>query len=220
MFQRRMQTALLFLVVMTTAFCAAATAEQPLNNGDSTSLSLRKITAATVLIESVGSDGVSLGSGVVTTILGKKYVLTANHVIRGTSGARLTSLADGSSGYSSETGGWSVKYDIAAIALPKAMRHLPAIPFCRSKLRPGTRVFIAAFPAGVPAITFGQIAGYDHRGTEMYHTAPTVGGSSGGMIINDKGRLCGIHLGVYPYSGIKFATPSDLILRLIAIHGK
>jgi S1-C subfamily serine protease len=218
MFKRHIHMTLLIMVALATTFCGVATAQQSQRNRNP--ISLRLVTAATVLIESTSSGGIAQGSGVVTMIMGKKYVLTANHVIQGTSVARLTSLADGSSGFSNKTGGWHVKYDIAAIVLPKELNHLPAIPLYRAKLRPGSRVYIAAFPKGVPVITIGQVAGYTAGGTQMYHTAATTGGSSGGMIIDAAGNLCGVHLGVDTSLGYKYATPSDLIIRLVNTHGR
>ena len=183
-------------------------------------ISIKALEASMIFIETKGPQGMSSGSGVVTVILGKKYVLTTNHVIRGTYAARLTSLADGKYGYANSTGGWHVDFDVAAIPLPESLDHLPAMSFCDSKPLAGSRIYIAAFPKGVPAITFGRVAGYGHHGTEMYHTAATNGGSSGGMIIDNKGRLCGIHQGVLPASGYKYALPTDVIIRLVSRHGR
>jgi len=207
------------LCALVVGFSNPVNAQQELSTR-SAPISIRAVQAATVLIESSSHKGVLLGSGVVTTILGKKYVLTANHIIRGTAFARLTSLADGSSGMSKETGGWHVEYDIAAIPLPVSMSHLPALELHTGKLRPGEKIYIASFPKGFPAITFGRISGYGNHGTRMFHTALTAEGSSGGMIIDEKGRLCGVHLGVDRFYGCKVATPSDLVIRLVNIHGK
>jgi S1-C subfamily serine protease len=179
------------------------------------------IIGATVRIGT--SDGYT-GSGVITIILGKKYVLTANHVIKDTRFARLTSLKDQSFGFADSTGGWHDRFDIAAIPLPRSMQHLPAVPLFRGKFSPGQPIFLSGFPGGFYHLTPGFITGYTNGGTEMLHTARSSGGASGGMLITPDGQLCGIHTGsylpgspLYPNNG---ATPSSLILHLIDIHGR
>ena len=166
----------------------------------------------------VQSDGAS-GSGVITKIKGKKYVLTANHVIRGSEWARLTSLKDNSSGVANQTGGWNLHFDIAAIVLPASMRHLPAVPLYRGQLPVGQPVYLSGFPGGGYDLTAGVITGYTNAETEMLHSARSAGGASGGMLITPDGYLCGIHLGTYlpdsQYYPNNAATPSSVILRLV-----
>ena len=52
---------------------------------------LRKIKMATILIV---ADNGSQGSGVITYIRNKRYVLTAHHVVKGSKRIKLTSLGD------------------------------------------------------------------------------------------------------------------------------
>jgi S1-C subfamily serine protease len=179
------------------------------------------ITGATVhIIQSKGH----VGSGVITKIQGKKYVLTANHVIKGSRWACLTSLKDQSFGFADQTGGWHDRFDIAAIRLPKAMQHLPAVPLFRGKLPAGQPVFLSGFPGGHYHVTSGVITGYRNMDSEMLHTARSANGASGGMLITQSGQLCGIHTGSYmpgsPLFPNNSGTPSSLILRLVEIHGR
>jgi hypothetical protein len=185
-------------------------------NGNNQELS-SLIQGATVYI--VQSDGAS-GSGVITTIKGRKYVLTANHVIRGSEWARLTSLKDNSSGYANRTGGWHVDHDIAAIVLPASMRHLPAVPLYRGQLPVGQPVYLSGFPGGGYDLTAGIVTGYSTTGETMLHSADGPPGSSGGMLITPNGYLCGIHTAFFLPGSVlypnKLATPSSVILRLVA----
>jgi S1-C subfamily serine protease len=165
-----------------------------------------------------------LGSGVITTIKGRKYILTANHVIKGAPWALVTSLKDGSSGQVNRTGGWHEGFDVAAIALPAAMKHLPAVLLYRGQLPVGHPVYLSGFPGGYYHLTSGAITGYTNADTEMLHSARSAGGASGGMLITAKGYLCGIHTGIYlpasPFYPNAIATPSSVIHRLVDRYGR
>jgi S1-C subfamily serine protease len=178
------------------------------------------ITGATVSIHT--SEG--SGSGVITAIGRQKFVLTANHVIKGASYARLTSLKDSSHGIVSRTAGWHDKYDIAAIPLPRTLWHLPAVPLFNGQPAVGHPVYLSGFPKGSYRLTAGRVAGYTKGGTEMLHTAYSEGGASGGMLLTPNGYLCGIHTGVYlsgsSLSGYRIATPSSLVIQLVRMYGR
>jgi len=179
----------------------------------------RYIRGATVHIYAISSDGGgSLGSGVITNILGRKYVLTANHVIYGKQAARLTSVGDRTWGDVNRADGWHFGYDIAAMPLPQAMQHLPYVPLFNGKAQPRDNIYLSGFPGGnYYHITSGTVAG--HLGTSMLHTAASEAGSSGGMLMNSRGYLCGIHTATFkpgsPYYPLKRATPSWVIIALI-----
>jgi S1-C subfamily serine protease len=168
------------------------------------------------------SDGV--GSGVITTIKGRKYILTANHVIKGTYLARVISLKDGSSGLVNRTGGWHEGHDIAAIPLPSTMQHLPAVPLFRGKVAVGQPVCLSGFPGGRYNMTTGIVTGFSPAGSIMLHSANGPPGSSGGMLITPSGYLCGIHTAFFPPGSVLYpnqvATPSSVILRLVDVYGR
>jgi S1-C subfamily serine protease len=168
------------------------------------------------------SDGV--GSGVITTIKGRKYILTANHVIKGTYLARVISLKDGSSGLVNRTGGWHEGHDIAAIPLPRAMQHLPAVPLYRGQLPVGQPVYLSGFPGGSYNVTAGVVTGYSPTGSKMLHSAHGEPGSSGGMLITPNGYLCGIHTASFLPGSVlypnKLATPSTVVIGLVNVYGR
>jgi len=165
-----------------------------------------------------------MGSGVITEIQGRKYVLTANHVIKGQPLAYIRSLKDASSGISNRTGGWHDTLDIAAIPLPPAMQHLPAVPLLERPLPVGTPVFLAGYPGGDFKVTGGVVTGYSPNGARMLHSAHGPEGSSGGMLITPNGRLGGIHTAYFvPGSMLypnKVATPSSVIVSLVRTFGR
>ena len=167
----------------------------------------------------ISADGGGGGTGIVTRINGKKYILTANHVIRGEQYVRIVSLKDGRKAYVNRTVGWHLKHDVALFALPDTLRHLPALPLLKGTLSQGTKVFLTGYPAGYYHLTEGKVSGFIKSGDEMLHTAASEGGASGGAIVSEKGDICGIHTGAYTprskYYPNKTATPSSVINRLL-----
>ena len=209
----------------TAALAASRSYSSPRTNATYTSscnpAKLRSlIIGATVHISQ--SDGV--GSGVITMIKGRKYILTANHVIKGTRIARVTSLKDGSSGLVNRTSGWHEGHDIAAIALPASMQHLPAVPLYRGQLPVGQPVYLSGFPCGHYNVTAGVVTGYSPGGTKMLHSANGPPGSSGGMLITPSGYLCGIHTAFFLPGSVfypnQLATPSSVVVGLINAYGR
>jgi S1-C subfamily serine protease len=186
---------------------------------------LRKIKMATILIV---ADNGSQGSGVITYIRNKRYVLTAHHVVKGSKRIQLTSLGDRSTGEVTENEGWHVFYDLAAFRLPATMQHLPMLRLDHRRLPPGTTVFVSAFPKGVPTLTAGKITGYRFQAntdfpTEIAFTAPVEQGASGGMILDANGKIKGIVKAYevltsadgYEARGDSIGTHSYLIMKLI-----
>jgi len=170
----------------------------------------------------IGIDATGLGTGTITTILGRKYVLTANHVIKGAVGAYIDSQKDGSWGTVDRTVAWHERFDIAAIPLPAFLNHLPAIPLDVGRPPVGDTLYLGSYAKGFFHLTTGKVSGYIYGGNEMLHTVPTLEGSSGGALITKSGRIGGIHTGVYlPSSKLwphKTATPSSVITHLIHIN--
>jgi S1-C subfamily serine protease len=186
---------------------------------------LAKVAHATILIT---SDSGYQGSGVVTRIMKRKYVLTAHHVVEGGSKIKLLSLGDQSSGTSTQIHGWHRLYDIAVYPLPQSMQHLPVLRLSDRILPKGEKVAVAAFPGGNPTFSLGVIRDYRTANsgtipTEVLFTADVDKGASGGMIIDKDANLIGI-VTAYEYykspSGYKtkgdsVGTPAVLIRKLI-----
>jgi S1-C subfamily serine protease len=168
------------------------------------------------------------GSGVITEIRGKKYVVTANHCIPITEpGAIIITTHQydcwGEVNYSV---GLNDGFDVAAFRLPEPLEHLPAVPLLEGQVPVGQPVHLSGFPLGHYRITTGEIREYRREGTELIHSAPSERGSSGGMLITDQGYLCGIHseksssaapwcFSESPHYPKQYAIPSSLIMRLV-----
>ena len=178
------------------------------------------IRRATVRI--IRSDGDGEGTGIITTIKNKKYILTANHVIKGTPWIRIQAVSGNSWANENRTAGWNDRYDIASIPLPRQLKHLPAIPLHDGQMARGEKVYLTGLPEGFYHITEGSVLGYDGAREEMWHNAASEQGSSGGGVVNIRGELCAIHTGAYApgsrHYPNKTATPSFVMLRLIAVH--
>jgi S1-C subfamily serine protease len=187
------------------------------NNGEN----LRNlIVGATVHIKT--PEGI--GSGVITVIYGRKYVLTANHVIKGASSARLESLKDKSWGTIYRESLWNVPYDVAILPLPRTLWHLPAVPLVTQLPQIGQPIYLSGFPKGEYRLSTGRIAGFRQNGNELLHTAISTGGASGGMLITPHGGLVGIHLASYTsassLSGYKSATPARVVVALVRAYSR
>ena len=183
-----------------------------------------KVAHATLRIT---TDNGYQGSGVVTRIMNRKYVLTAHHVVEGSGQIRLESWGDQSTGITTKPHGWHRLYDIAVYPLPKEMSHLPILPLSPRILPKGEKVGVAAFPGGKFSDTTGFIREYRAPGpgevpTEVLFTAAVDKGASGGMIIDKNANLVGI-VTAYQYlhspqgykKGDSVGTPSVLIRTII-----
>ena len=186
-----------------------------------------KVAHATLRIT---TDNGYQGSGVVTRIMNRKYVLTAHHVVEGSSKIRLESWGDRSSGMTTQLQGWHRLYDIAVYPLPDKMNHLPVLRLSPRILAKGEKVGVAAFPRGEFTDTTGIIREYraplpglNNIPTEVLFTADVDKGASGGMIIDKYANLVGI-VTAYEYfrspegyrvKGDSVGTPSVLIRAII-----
>ncbi|MBC20116.1 MAG: hypothetical protein CMJ74_07625 [Planctomycetaceae bacterium] len=184
-----------------------------------------KVAHATLRIT---TDNGYQGSGVVTRIMKRKYVLTAHHVVEGSRQIRLESFGDQSTGIMTQPHGWHRLYDIAVYPLPKEMNHLPILPLSPRILPKGEKVGVAAFPGGKFSDTTGIIREYRAPGpdgvpTEVIFTAAVDKGASGGMIIDKYANLVGIVTAYqyfrssdgYKIKGDSVGTPSILIRAII-----
>ena len=192
---------------------------------------MRKMEKAAILIRAdtgQGARAISQGSGVVTIIGGRKWVLTAYHVIEGQRRAQLISLGDKSNGMVYRDARWHVRYDIAALPLPSNMNHLPTFPLTDGYLRKGAPIHVAAFPRGEAKVTHGFVTSYnnpynDPLPSQVVFTAAVKPGASGGMILSHDGRLAGIATSSYVYTdlhgnqtdGQGIGTPAYVIIDLI-----
>jgi hypothetical protein len=161
------------------------------------------------------------GSGVITEIRGRKYVLTAHHctAYSGSSGIRITTLQGDGWRQINRSAGWNDGFDISAFPLPESFDHLTAVPLLEGEVPVGQPIHLSSFPSGRFHLTPGRVRGYFRERTELIHSARSAGGSSGGMLITPQGFLCGVHAGriltAEPYYLQKYAISSSLIMRLV-----
>ena len=183
------------------------------------------IRGATIHVEVSGEFH---GSGVITEIRGNKYVLTAGHCItpNGPRWVCFTTLEGESWGQVNHSAGSNDSFDVSAFPLPEWLAHLPAVPLLEGEAPVGQTVHLSGFPRNRFRITTGEVRQYSKEGTELVHSAFSMGGCSGGMLITPQGYLCGIHTGRYstaapwsssttPFYLTQFAIPSSLIMRLV-----
>jgi hypothetical protein len=182
------------------------------------------IRGATIHVE---VSGEFRGSGVVTEVRGKKYVLTAGHCITpdGPRWIWFSTLEGESWGQVNHSAGLNDSFDVVAFPLHPSHQHLPAVPLLEDEAPVGQTVHLSGFPRNRYRLTTGEVRQYSKEGTELVHSAFSMSGCSGGMLITPQGYLCGIHTGRYstaaPWSSSaspsylrQFAIPSSLIMRL------
>src|SRR5947207_2055768 len=168
----------------------------------------------------------SLGSGVMISADG--YIVTNNHVIGETAGARTEitiTLPD-----KREVRGRIIGADAATdIALVKAgLTGLPVVPWGdSSQLKVGEWVLAIGSPfqlsqtvtAGIVSATGRAGVGFADYEDFIQTDAAINPGNSGGALINTRGELVGINTGIFSqsggYQGIGFSVPSNLARHVV-----
>ena len=186
--------------------------EQPINDYDSrfhrdihvfAERGLKKAYKSSVIVNAFsGGDtrGVSTGSGNYMKVDGKKFILTALHVIDGKQNIYVTEK----SGVSYTA---TVKYvdpymDIAILAVPENLNYTKAIEYTTIKSRPmGREVFFCGHPNHGTFLTFeGRVNGTDEQWLTLDIFAWP--GSSGSVVFDNEGNVIGI------ISAISVAAPT------------
>lgn len=163
-----------------------------------------------------------LGSGVIVS--DKGYVLTNNHVVRGSTTV-LVKLADGRTSEAKVIGG-DPDSDLAVLKIN--LDKLPVIPIGSSqKLRVGDVVLAIGNAFGFDnTVTQGIVSATERSGLQignlenLIQTDAAINfGNSGGALIDAKGRLIGINTAMYSrtggYQGIGFAIPIDQAMEVM-----
>jgi S1-C subfamily serine protease len=169
------------------------------------------------------------GSGVALTPDG--YILTNSHVVENADGLEV-SFTDGTT-CPARLVGQDPSTDLALVRVEKP--HLTHVTVGTSAaLRPGQLVIAIGNPlgfqstvsAGVVSALGRAFRGRDGRLVEsiIQHTAPLNPGSSGGPLVDSRGRLVGINTAIIAMAqGIGFAVPADtvkwVVPQLLA-HGR
>ncbi len=180
----------------------------------------QSVEAAFVVVQSKGGAAGTgeLGSGVIIDSQGD--ILTALHVVRGASTIEVT-FADGTTAAASVASS-DASHDIAvltpstlpAVVLPAVLGNAPQI---------GDEVFVVGNPLGLAAsLSAGVVSGLNRAFTPadgpslsgmIQFDAAVNPGSSGGPLLNAKGQVIGIVIGLAnpagndEFAGIGFAVP-------------
>jgi S1-C subfamily serine protease len=161
-------------------------------------------------VEQVGS-----GSGVIITPDG--YILTNDHVVRGTN--LLTATLQDGTGFDAVLIGTDPATDLALIRAGGSSLPYAAMGDS-SALRVGQLVIAIGNPFGFQStISTGVVSALgralrsaDGRLIEniIQHTAPLNPGNSGGPLVDSRGRVVGLNTAIIPMAqGIGFSIPSD-----------
>jgi len=222
--QRRMVDAAIHLVKASNRFLAEAVSDpyEQAEGIDRTTSVEKLIRGATLQI---GERRDFLGSAGVIAFAGKRYVVTASHVLRRARRDRIpvVSLADDTKGYLEDPLFRNHEVDVAVFDVPVGMEELPAIPLLEREVSSGQPVYLSGYPGRCYHLTNGEVVGYKPRNRRMLHTAPAVGGTSGGMLVTPNGGMCGVNVARstpmsedYPHN---LATPSTVIAELLKRFG-
>ena len=168
------------------------------------------------------------GSGVIVDPDG--FIITNAHVVRGAQRVRveIPATPDGESilaprnrALSAQVVGLDVETDLALIKIDQ--RNLPALPFGDSdELRAGQLVMAIGSPLGFRnTVSFGVVGSVarqlEPESPMIYvQTDATINqGSSGGPLVDLRGRIVGINTLIFSqtggYEGLGFAAPSNIV---------
>ncbi|HEX3431859.1 MAG TPA: Do family serine endopeptidase [Rhizomicrobium sp.] len=166
----------------------------------------------------------SLGSGVVVRSDG--VIVTNNHVVQG--GQNITVALSDRREFKARVLLADSRTDLAVIKIDTRGERLPTIEFADSdRLNVGDLVLAIGDPFGVgQTVTMGivsalartQIGASDYQ-FFIQTDAAINPGNSGGALVTADGKLAGINTAIYSrtgeYAGIGFATPANLVRRVV-----
>ncbi len=175
---------------------------------------------ALILVGQGGEQATAVGSGVIVKPDG--ILLTALHLVKGADTVQVR-LKNGEIYDRVELIGTDERRDIAALHITAS--GLPAVSFVgTSEVKPGQAVMVVANPMGLAwSASSGVLsaqrladdipaAGSGYR--LLQFTAPVSPGSSGGVLVDEKGRALAIVIGSRGGQNLNFAVPLESVLGL------
>jgi serine protease Do len=165
-----------------------------------------------------------IGSGVLIDKDG--YILTNNHVIKGTD--ELKVFMSDKREFNAKVVGTDPKTDIAIVKITG--KNLPWVPLADSKtLRVGDWVVAIGSPYGLPqTVTAGIVSALGRSGVlggrdgyeDFIQTDAAINkGNSGGPLVNLQGKIVGLNTAIFSSSGgntgVGFAVPSSIIASVL-----
>lgn len=211
---------------LTTAPATAASATVP----GTVAAAAQKAMPSTVDIRVTMAQGAAEGSGVILTADGN--VLTNNHVVAGSTGEIVVTLADGTE-HPATVVGTAPSYDLAVIAVEGVSGLTPATLGDSASLQVGQQVVAIGSPQGLSGtVTTGIVSAFDRTvqvqgddGSAVVYNglqtdAPINQGNSGGALVNLAGEVVGINSAIATAGqstgsiGLGFAIPVDQAQRV------
>jgi len=191
---------------------------------------IKQANPSIVLINIENKSGRKLGFGSGFLIDDKGLVATNLHVVRRAAKARVVfEFKDGNTASVKCLRAYDKKRDLAILELdktPAAARSLPLGP--RTFPAPGDAVTAIGHPQGLNfTATNGIVSGIRKTSDQaavnpeeervfIQNTAFIAGGSSGGPLLSDAGRVIGINPSVLPGQAISFAVHVSHLIDLLA----
>jgi S1-C subfamily serine protease len=190
----------------------------------------RAVLPSIVTVETTQSESsfVPTGSGSGVVLESDGLLVTNQHVVRGAEAVRVV-FADGRT-YPAEIVGGDDLTDVAVLRIDAA-GFTPIEIGSSDDLEIGDTAIAVGSPLGLgggPSVTVGVVSAFDRRvrtgvDSELYGMlqtdAPITRGSSGGALVDDRGRLIGITtaIGVSDVGaeGLGFAIPVELMSRIV-----
>ena len=180
--------------------------------------------AATVSLVMQDENGTALGTGS-GFFVQRNLIATNYHVIEGAAKGSAT-LVNTKNMYRIE--GVTATDEAYDLALLKVVGYgVTPLPLGDSDaVQIGETVYVAGNPQGLPTFSDGIISGRRDQYTKkerLQMTAPISRGSSGGPVLNRKGRVIGVSQSMYhPLDGIllNFTVPSNALETLLGQSGK
>jgi hypothetical protein len=150
-------------------------------------------------------------------------VVTNLHVIRGAAKATAKPIGSADAAFVDGVLASSADLDIARLSVPGLA--LPSLQLVEtSSVDVGTRVYAVGNPEGLEGtfsegIVSGQrVVGKSHRFIQI--TAPISPGSSGGPVLDDRGRVVGVATATFLQGqNLNFAVPADAVREVLAQRG-
>ena len=178
-----------------------------------------------ILVSKEGGKLEGLGSGVIVDANG--IILTANHVIKD---ARQVQVRQKNGEFYDrvELIGVDDRRDVAALRI--VARGLPVLAVAEAGEKSvGEAVYVVSNPEGLfwsasngilSALRLAdEVPGAGAGYRILQFTAPISPGSSGGALVDSKGRLLGIVVGSMPGQNVNFAVPIQSVLGLASAQG-
>lgn len=153
------------------------------------------------------------GTGTVFEKAGKKYVLTAAHVVLDPQGNPISVVvAYGQEAVDATISYLDISQDIAILSIPEmSTRSSYKLKFRRSKVEVGDRAGYCGFPNRRDLACFSGGISFTQEGVINLHSY-AFGGASGSLVVDSRGRAIGVLSAIEVGSFIGIPTPLESVV--------